>query len=35
MGLTHVVVSLLTSDSKDTYTADFLVDTGSWDTMVA
>src|SRR5215813_5922260 len=34
MGLTHVAVSLLNSDSKDgTYNADFLVDTGAWDTM--
>ena len=33
MGLTHVVVSLLNSASKDTYNADFLVDTGAWDTM--
>jgi|SRR6185369_6372085 predicted aspartyl protease len=35
MGLTHVAVSLLTSGShsKDTYNADFLVDTGSTDTM--
>ena len=29
MGLTHVAVSLLNSDSKDTYNADFLVDTGT------
>ena len=33
MGLTHVAVSLLNSDSKSTYNADFLVDTGAWDTM--
>jgi len=33
MGLTHVVVSLLTSDSTDTYNANFLVDTGTTDTM--
>lgn len=33
MGLTHVAVSLLNSNSKDTYNADFLVDTGAWDTM--
>jgi predicted aspartyl protease len=29
MGLTHVAVSLLNSKSKDTYHADFLVDTGT------
>jgi predicted aspartyl protease len=29
MVLTHVAVSLLNSDSKDTYNADFLVDTGT------
>src|ERR1041384_2010014 len=33
MGLTHVAVSLLRSDSKETYNAKFLVDTGAWDTM--
>ena len=33
MGLTHVAVKLLNSDSSDTYNADFLVDTGAWDTM--
>ena len=33
MGLTHVAVSLFNSDSKDTYDADFLVDTGTTDTM--
>jgi len=33
MGLTHVAVSLLNSDSKDTYNAEFLVDTGAMDTM--
>ena len=33
MGLTHVAVRLLRSDAKDTYTADFLVDTGVMDTM--
>jgi predicted aspartyl protease len=33
MGLTHVVVRLFNSASSDTYEADFLVDTGSWDTM--
>ena len=33
MGLTHVAVKLLHSDSTETYDADFLVDTGAWDTM--
>jgi len=33
MGLTHVTVSLLTSNSKETYDANFLVDTGTTDTM--
>ena len=33
MGLTHVVVRLFNSDSANTYEADFLVDTGSMDTM--
>lgn len=33
MGLTHVVVRLFNSASSDTYEADFLVDTGSMDTM--
>ena len=33
MGLTHVVVRLFNSPSQDTYSADFLVDTGSMDTM--
>jgi clan AA aspartic protease len=33
MGLTHVVVRLFHSDSANTYEADFLVDTGSMDTM--
>ena len=33
MGLTHVVVRLFNSHSQDTYDADFLVDTGSMDTM--
>ncbi|HEU4930719.1 MAG TPA: aspartyl protease family protein [Pyrinomonadaceae bacterium] len=33
MGLTHVVVRLFKSHSQDTYEADFLVDTGSMDTM--
>jgi len=33
MGLTHVVVRLFNSDSENTYEADFLVDTGSMDTM--
>ena len=29
MGLTHVAVKLLNSNSQDTYEADFLVDTGA------
>jgi len=33
MGLTHVVVRLFKSNSQDTYSADFLVDTGSMYTM--
>ena len=33
MGLTHVAVKLLNSDSQDTYEAEFLVDTGAMDTM--
>lgn len=33
MGLTHVAVKLLNSDSEKTYNADFLVDTGCLDTM--
>ena len=33
MGLTHVAVRLFTSQSPDTYEADFLVDTGATDTM--
>jgi len=33
MGLTHVVVRLFNSQSQDTYEDDFLVDTGSTDTM--
>jgi len=33
MGLTHVAVRLLNSASSATYNADFLVDTGSLDTM--
>ena len=33
MGLTHVAVKLLNSDSQDTYNANFLVDTGCTDTM--
>jgi len=33
MGLTHVVVRLFKSDSAKTYEDDFLVDTGSMDTM--
>jgi clan AA aspartic protease len=33
IGLTHVAVRLLNSDSNQTYEADFLVDTGAWDTM--
>jgi clan AA aspartic protease len=33
MGLTHVAVKLLNSDSQGTYNANFLVDTGCMDTM--
>jgi Predicted aspartyl protease len=33
MGLTHVAVRLLNSESQNTYNANFLVDTGAWDTM--
>jgi predicted aspartyl protease len=33
MGLTHVVVKLFNSTSSNTYSADFLVDTGAMDTM--
>src|SRR5689334_17838132 len=33
MGLTHVVVKLFNSDSQDAYEADFLVDTGTTETM--
>ena len=33
MGLTRVAVKLLNSDSQETYNANFLVDTGSMDTM--
>ena len=33
MGLTHVAVRLFNSNSHDTYEADFLVDTGTMDTM--
>ena len=33
MGLTHVAVKLLNCDSKDTYNANFLVDTGTMDSM--
>ena len=33
MGLTHVVVRLFNAPSRDTYDADFLVDTGAMDTM--
>ena len=33
MGLTHVAVRLFNSDSQDAYEADFLVDTGTMDTM--
>ena len=38
MGLTHIAVELRnlgSKDSKDTYTADFLVDTGATDSMVS
>lgn len=33
MGLTHVAVKLLNSDSQETYNDNFLVDTGCMDTM--
>ena len=33
MGLTHVAVKLLNSDSANTYNADFLVDTGATESM--
>ena len=33
MGLTHVAVRLFNSHSQNTYEAEFLVDTGSMDTM--
>lgn len=33
MGLTHVVVKLINSNSAEKYEADFLVDTGAWDSM--
>ena len=33
MGLTHVAVRLFNSDSQDAYEEDFLVDTGTMDTM--
>ena len=34
MGLTHVAVKVRNRDSKDTYSANFLVDTGATDSMV-
>ncbi|HKG96934.1 MAG TPA: clan AA aspartic protease [Pyrinomonadaceae bacterium] len=34
MGLTHVAVKLRNRDSKETFTADFLIDTGATDSMV-
>lgn len=34
MGLTHVAVKLRNHDSSDTFTANFLVDTGATDSMV-
>lgn len=34
MGLTHVAVKLRNRDSHDTFTANFLVDTGATDSMV-
>lgn len=33
MGLTHVAVRIKNLHSKDSYTADFLVDTGAWHSM--
>ena len=34
MGLTHIAVKVRNRDSKDTFTANFLVDTGATDSMV-
>lgn len=34
MGLTHVAVNVRNRDSKDTFSANFLVDTGATDSMV-
>lgn len=33
MGLTHVAVKVWSRDSEDSFTANFLVDTGSWNSM--
>src|SRR5215467_12412607 len=33
MGLTHVAVKVKNFDTKDSYTANFLVDTGAWHSM--
>ncbi|HKV32870.1 MAG TPA: hypothetical protein VJP89_00970 [Pyrinomonadaceae bacterium] len=33
LGLTHVAVNVRNPDSKESYTADFLVDTGAWHSM--
>ena len=34
MGLTHVAVKVWNQNSEDSFTASFLVDTGSWNSMV-
>ena len=34
MGLTHVAVKVISRDSEGTFTANFLVDTGAWDSLV-
>ena len=34
MGLTHVAVKVRNRDSKDTFTANFLVDTGATDSLI-
>lgn len=35
MGLTHVAVKVWSTTSEDSFTADFLVDTGSWNSMAS
>ena len=34
MGLTHVAVKIFSPDSEDTFTGEFLVDTGAWHSLV-